>query len=93
MRLFIFVEVSEILLDHRNIRIIVNTETGGVKQQRLEIINAMALNGFLDFFQKGKVGSSRLHLRSHNVYIQIIISLVYILVFILSANLFGIKIV
>lgn len=28
---------------------------------------AMALNGFLEFFQKGKVGSG-LHLRAHNVY-------------------------
>lgn len=32
-----------------------------------ELKHTMALNGFLDFFQKGKVGSG-LHLRSHNVY-------------------------
>lgn len=33
----------------------------------------MALNGFLEFFQKGKVGPG-LHLRSNNVHIQIFCS-------------------
>lgn len=37
----------------------------------------MALNGFLDFFQKGKVGSG-LHLRSHNVYIQFLFYLLFL---------------
>lgn len=70
MHIYGFIKTAEILFYQPKNQIVNTIRTYFLFCESTERTSQaeMALNGFLEFFQKGKVGPG-LHLRSHNVYI------------------------